>query len=265
MTFNDTKTVITPEQVAITFRLAGIGTRFAAMLVDTLAQAAVLAALVGLLLWLLPGIGDLFQFVEAGSPWLIAIVIIAAFSVLWGYFIFFETIWSGRTPGKSLAGIRVICDTGHPIDFRAALLRNICRYVDFLPAGYGVGALVMFFSGDSKRLGDYVAGTVVVVDTQKMTPQSLPTNIPTEIHYHLLGDAKLLKLHTITREQLAVIDRFLTRRETLLGNARMELAQTIATPLLNLLELPLPSEEYPYEQFLEEVLAACRSRERNRA
>src|SRR5208283_2304321 len=118
MSIDDTKTVITPEQVAITYRLAGIGTRFAAMLVDTLAQVAlglVVVLIVGLLDWFSP-IDWMSRVGASGAPWLMALLVIAAFGVVWGYFIFFETLWSGRTPGKKMAGLRVVRDSGHPVD-----------------------------------------------------------------------------------------------------------------------------------------------------
>jgi hypothetical protein len=150
-------------------------------------------------------------------------------------------------------------DGGFPIDFQAAFLRNICRYVDFLPAGYGFGAFVMFLSKDSKRFGDYVAGTIVVVDSPRVrrTPQDGPDE---RVEYRLVGDPSLLNLRAVTRDQFAVVDQFLNRRKTLLAEARAELAQKIAAPLMELLEIPVASEEYPYEDFLEELAAALRAR-----
>jgi uncharacterized RDD family membrane protein YckC len=255
MAFDDTKTIITPEQVAITYRLAGIATRFAAMLADSLAQAAV-----GLLLFLLvPLIGGLPRLARESSPWLIALLVMAVFAVIWGYFIFWEAVWSGRTPGKKLAGIRVVRDSGHPVDFRAVFLRNICRYVDFLPAAYGVGATAMFFSKDSKRLGDYVAGTVVIVDAQAPAPSRGPQPAA-PIQYRVLGDPSLLDLSAISREQLAMVDRYLERRETLVGGNRSELARTVGAPLVTAIGLPPPSDSFDYEAFLEEVADLFRRR-----
>jgi uncharacterized RDD family membrane protein YckC len=258
MTLDDTKTVITPEQVAITYRLAGIATRFAAVLVDTLAQGVMVIALVGLLLWLFPAVAGSADVVETSSRWIIALLVMGGFAVLWGYFIFFETVWSGRTPGKKLAGIRVVRDSGHPIDFRAAFLRNVCRYVDFLPAAYGVGATVMFFSRDSKRLGDYVAGTVVVVDAAGKLRTAAPA-AQDRPEFRLLGDPSLLNLGAVSREQMAVVDRFLERRETLVGDKRSELARAIGEPLLAATGLQGPEGEYPYEEFLEELQSAARA------
>lgn len=254
MTADDTKTVITPEQVAVTFRLAGIGTRFAAVLVDTCLQGLVILVIV-------LGFASLEDLVSAvleqASTWLMAVFFLLLFLALWGYFIFWETVWSGRTPGKRLAGIRVMMDTGHPIDFWAAFLRNICRYVDFLPAAYGVGTLAMFLSKDSKRLGDYVAGTVVVVDApRRPKAQEVPPQERRE--YRLLGDPTVLNLRAIDREQLAVVGRYLQRREELPSGPRAELAREIAEPLMAVLGLA-HTPEYPYEEFLAEVSMACRA------
>ncbi len=254
MSLDDTKTVVTPEQVAVTYRIAGIGTRFAAVLVDTCAQ--VLAGL-ALILAFPPLEAIASSVYEGPSLWLTAVVALLGFLIVWGYFIFWETVWSGRTPGKRLAGIRVMRDGGFPVDFRAAFLRNICRYVDFLPVAYGFGVTVMFFSRESKRLGDYVAGTIVVVDSQRPSPRpEAPGEGQRE--YRLLGDLSLLNIRALTREQLAVVDRFLARREGLLKEPRQDLAQRIAAPLMEALSIEAPSDDYPYESFLEELAAAAR-------
>jgi uncharacterized RDD family membrane protein YckC len=256
MGYDDTKTVVTPEQVAVTYRIAGVGTRFAAILVDSFAQAVLLLVIALLMLPLGLGVWALF---EEAAGWMLAVLIVLVFLIVWGYFIFWETVWSGRTPGKRLTGIRVMRDGGYPIDFRAAFLRNICRYVDFLPAGYGLGALFMFASKDSKRLGDYVAGTIVVVDSRRPARPAQP-EAEEKVEYRLLGDPSLLNLRAITREQFMVIDRFLGRREELLAGPRAELAQQIAAPLMDLVGIPRTGTEYPYEEFLAELAAALRQR-----
>ncbi len=256
MGLRDTKTVVTPEQVAVTYRIAGIGTRFAAILVDTCIQVVV-----GMALLLAAGIGlaATEAALDSASPWLTALLVMLGFLIVWGYFIFWETAWSGRTPGKRLAGIRVLRDGGYPIDFRAAFVRNICRYVDFLPGGYGVGALVMFLSADSKRLGDYVAGTIVVVDSPRPAgPAQADTRRTAE--YQVLGDPSTLNLRAIGKDELAVVDQFLARREGLLADARRKLAREIAARVMSALGMDAPLDDYPYERFLEELVAACRER-----
>jgi len=90
--------------------------------------------------------------------------VLFAFAVSWGYFTLFEVLWKGQTPGKRVAGIRVIKETGRPIDIPSAILRNLLRAVDFLPAMYGIGVTCMVLNRHSRRLGDFVAGTIVVHD-----------------------------------------------------------------------------------------------------
>lgn len=265
MTLDDTRTVITPEQVAVTYRLAGIGTRFAAVLVDTLLHVVLLAGVFAFLALIFPLVGRTLSWLEwEASSWVLAAVILAAFAIFWGYFMFWETVWNGRTPGKKLAGIRVMRDTGHPVDFRASFVRNVLRYVDFLPAGYGVGTVVMFLSRDSKRLGDYAAGTVVVVDAPP-APEAEQPQQDAAGEFALLGDPALLHLRALTRDQLLVVDRFLERREKLPESARATLARQIAEPLMKALGIEASSPDYSYEEFLRELAAACRRRGETRS
>jgi uncharacterized RDD family membrane protein YckC len=265
MTFDDTKTVITPEEVAVTYRLAGIGTRFAAVLVDTFIHVVLLVGLVVALGYIFPLVEETISWLEwEASSWMLAVTLLAAFAVFWGYFMFWETVWNGRTPGKKLAGIRVIRDTGHPVDFRTAFLRNIVRYVDFLPASYGVGTVVMFLSQESKRLGDYVAGTIVVVDAPRLAKPE-QTQERAAGQRSLLGDLALLNLRALNRDQLLVVDRFLERRGNLPEGARAQLARQIAEPLMAALGLEADSPTYSYEEFLEQLAAAYRQRDEMRA
>jgi uncharacterized RDD family membrane protein YckC len=267
MDLNDTKTFTTPEQVAITYSLAGIGTRFAALLVDTLLEGLLLLTLLigfGLVTLGAGEVGDwLFTFWDSVSGWVAAALMLAVFLLLWGYFIFWETVWSGQTPGKRLCGIRVLRDGGFPIDFRAAFIRNVMRFVDALPFCYGAGALTMFISKESKRLGDYAAGTIVVADARRgrlVKEASAAAPAPPTPEYRLLGDPALLNLRALTREQFAVVERYLARRKELAEKVRLDLAQQIATPLFSVIGLEPPAGEYPYDEFLTELAAAYRRR-----
>ena len=263
MSVNDTKSVITPEQVTVTYRLSGLGTRFAAMLVDTFIQVALIVAIT-LAFYLLAGgdssPADVVEWEEEASAWIVALTVVVFFGILWCYFIFWETIWNGRTPGKRAAGIRVMRDGGHPMDFRAAFVRNIARYVDFLPFSYGVGALTVFLSRESKRLGDYAAGTIVVVDSsQTAAAPGLPWS--QELPYTLLRDPTLLNLRAISRERFGVVEQFLSRRVDLPENVRADLAGRIAKPLMVEIGMEVPAaEDYSYETFLVELARAYRSR-----
>jgi len=257
MMFDDTKTVVTPEQVTLTYALAGIGTRFGAIVIDTFVQGVAMGIVVYLLVLLLPNVDweRLSLLGEVAPTWLLATAILASFAILWGYFIFWETIWSGRTPGKRLTGIRVVRDGGYPIDFRAAFARNIARYVDFLPFLYGVGALTIFLSRDSKRLGDFIAGTIVVVDARPLPPGPKAEQPPAS--YRLLGDPSLLNLRALSREQFSVVERYLARSAELPVKVRLELARKIAQPLLPVIGMAAPpGPDYRYDLLLSEIATA---------
>src|SRR5256886_11982156 len=152
----------TPEHVVLELELAGLGSRLAAAVGDA-GVLAVAYLLLGLGIQLLTQTRG-----EAGSPWgtLAAIVLILTlFLLFWGYFLVFEALNDGRTPGKRLMGIRVVMDTGHPLSFSAAAVRNLVRIVDMQPVfTYQVGITFVLFHSQNKRLGDIVAGTVVVRD-----------------------------------------------------------------------------------------------------
>src|SRR5204862_196600 len=149
----------TPEHLVLELELAGVGSRIAAAACDAVLLSVAYMAL---------GIGVATLQTRTAPPgtWstlLAVLVVLAAFLVFWCYFLLFEALNHGRTPGKRLMGIRVVMDTGHPITFAAAAVRNLIRIVDALPFGM-VGLAFVLFHPQNKRLGDIVAGTVVARD-----------------------------------------------------------------------------------------------------
>jgi uncharacterized RDD family membrane protein YckC len=134
------------------------------------------------------------------------------------YFLVFETFWSGRTPGKRMTQIRVIGEDGTGVGWRESLLRNLLRAVDALPVGYLVGALAMIFSPRGQRLGDLVAGTLVVRDRPTHS-----SRVPIEV----VVDPDVEAGFRFTRDELAqvgeierrLIRRTLRRAEELSGRA----------------------------------------------
>jgi len=161
MVTSERLTIDTPEQVVLELPLAGLGSRFLALAIDTVVQAILYSVLI--LILVLSTLLSLFP-VSVGSSWALALAVFVVFCVYWGYFAAFEVAWHGQTPGKRMAGIRVIKDSGRPADVPALVLRNFLRAVDILPGMYGVGSVCMLITRDSRRVGDLVAGTVVVVD-----------------------------------------------------------------------------------------------------
>lgn len=147
--------VLTTEKVPFFYRVAGVGSRFLAWLIDM--------ALVALLLFA----GLVFVTpLEAGRAGAGAAVFsLWLFALLWGYFLLFEWLWDGQTPGKRVLGIRVISREGTGISFLQSAARNVLRVGDGLPlpfVAYGLGAAVAACNREGRRLGDLAAGTLVV-------------------------------------------------------------------------------------------------------
>lgn len=250
MDSHDHLIIDTPEQTSLEFPLAGIGSRFVAMAADTAIQAVV-GGIVFIVLALL-SIPEIKLFGASSTTWVIAVVVIIFFLLNFAYFAFFEAVWNGQTPGKRFAQLRVMKDDGRPISAYDAVARNLLRIVDSLPGFYGVGVLSVFFSKQSKRLGDYVAGTVVVHETalEGVRPfagttvdQSLPA-------FDASG---------ITVEEFRLIETFVQRRDSLDPGLRSSMAAQIAARVGEKLQVKVYG--WPRtENFLEAVLQQCRER-----
>src|SRR5580700_7294469 len=158
--YADKLTIDTPEQTSLEFAIAGIGSRFLAIALDTAIQAAVFAVFV-LALALLSITLPTKRF-GISEQWVIAIFLLLGFFSYYGYFAIFEAIWNGQTPGKRAVRIRVIKESGRPITPSESVARNLMRIVDQLPFFYGIGIASAVLSKQNKRLGDFVAGTIVV-------------------------------------------------------------------------------------------------------
>jgi uncharacterized RDD family membrane protein YckC len=222
-------TIDTPEQIALEFPLAGAGSRFLALAIDSFVQIAVLLvlALVGLIALWFRSLG-----LQSLATWVAAALILLGFFLYYGYFAAFEALWGGQTPGKRVVGLRVISVTGQPITAFDALLRNLLRIVDQMPGIYAVGVLSIFFTSRNQRLGDLVAGTVVV--QEQGLPQGELTSTP--VLATRLGAARL------SIEEVEVIQTFLARRADLPDYLRMHTAGQLAHRIRQRLELPAGSQ-----------------------
>ncbi len=215
--------VRTPESIAFSYDLAGLGSRFLALLVDQTIQIVTLAAiLVGIVL-AASSVGKYVKPIlsqQVAQSIGIAIVITVLFVVLFGYFIVFEALWNGQTPGKKLLGIRVVRDGGYPIDFGASLIRNLIRVGEQLIGYYILAAISALISPENKRLGDLAAGTIVVRDARLAAPRA-PSAREAEPAYASTA--------YLNGEERVLIKRFLERRDALSPSRRKELAAQLAS------------------------------------
>ena len=234
----ETLDIQTPENVAFGYQVAGIGSRFLATLVDTLLILLLQIVVIMVLLLVLSGFDLLGQTMAA---WVFAVLGIVGFMFFWGYYIFFEMLWNGQTPGKRWVGLRVIRADGTPITLSESFIRNLTRLIDFLPAAYGIGIISMFLDKQSRRLGDLAAGTLVVHDRAPISIQSLASRRTANlsIQGHKLIPLEGFPLERLTNDDLALIEDFLLRREQL--THREALANQILNTLHTRLGLPLPA------------------------
>jgi uncharacterized RDD family membrane protein YckC len=217
---NDEIRIETPEAVSFGYEVAGIGSRFMAALVDSFLIVIMQAVVVLVILGVLAATpGDLLsgQF----GVWIVAGLGLLAFALLWGYYLFFEMLWNGQSPGKRWVGLRVIKDTGAPVSLVDSAIRNLVRLVDFLPAYYGVGVIVMFLNDQARRLGDFAAGTLVIRERKDVTLESL-TASPRRSESEALVDS-LPGLENLTSDDYDLIVRFLKRRQGLANRDRLAL------------------------------------------
>ncbi len=141
------------------FAVAGIGSRFVAVLLDHLIVAAILVDEILIFVWIgssLPKGNN--APLDTGSKWIIGIVIFLNFCLIWGYFALFEAYWHGQTPGKRVMKLRTIKNSGRQITFFEALARNLMRLVDYLPSFYLIGVIAMLCNKQNKRLGTWWPG-----------------------------------------------------------------------------------------------------------
>jgi uncharacterized RDD family membrane protein YckC len=217
-TQHDKITIETPEMIPLEFPLAGIGSRFLALALDSLIQFVVgMGGLVLGMLVVLP-----FGLSQHQSNWVIAFGILGYFFLQSGYFTLFECIWNGQTPGKRWFHLRVIKESGQPITAFDSVVRNLMRIVDSLPGFYGVGISSALLSSKCKRLGDYVAGTVVVHE------EPLASHIQGDWTLPSSAPSSQYDVSRLTPEEFQLIETFLMRRGQLVDQVRAQTAHRIA-------------------------------------
>lgn len=241
----ETLRIATPEGVSLEVPLAGVGSRFTALLVDLLLQSLVFAGLI--LVLVLAG---------AGGYAADAIVAVVVFAMLFAYPVAFELGAGGRTPGKRWSNLRVVGDDGSPVTFRASALRNILRLVDILPGLYLVGTVAIFVTRNNQRLGDLAAGTLVVREPRTrrvVEPPAPPISEEVEPEELPAWDVSGLR-----DPELVALRRFLERRDALEDVPRSLLARDLADRLRP--SVGGVGGDLPPERFLELIASLRRIR-----
>ncbi|NQV24981.1 MAG: RDD family protein [Rhodopirellula sp.] len=241
----DTRTEIeTPENVTLTFQLAGPGSRMGAYLIDFVLRLIIGWVMIFILTSLTPIVGQ-------GAP--IGLMLVGFFLLEWGYGSLFEGLWRGQTPGKKFCGLRVIKDAGYPISFYDAVLRNLLRAADILPIGYGVGLICMSFTARLQRIGDLAAGTMVVRNQQHRFERDTSDFAQLDP----IPASACFRRYAVSERTLDVIEQLLWRRETLPRRRVEELAGILAEPVARQLGYELNGGEAcqnPNIYFLRRVL-----------
>ncbi len=267
----ETLIIETPERVPLAFALASIGNRFLACAVDHLLQilAFLLAAWVFFAIAQISSVGGFF---EAAPRWVYALFILVGFVISTFYFVFFEWVMNGQTPGKRLLKLRVIREDGRPITVWEAAARNLLRIFDMFPMAvvfpfYSIGLIAVFVSPRDQRIGDLFAGTVVIRERESEAPkfeQVFTASATLDSAYRRLGQPAAFKadLSVLTEKEIQVVEAFLRRREDLTEFPRQWMAWRVAMPIMYKLKPDYDLNTFSYEGFLEETLHRYRQTHR---
>jgi uncharacterized RDD family membrane protein YckC len=258
---DDELVIETPERVELHYVLANVGNRFLAAAIDHLIQAVTLV-----LILLVTGALTSWGLFDGLDTWAAALAVLAIFGTYWGYFVLFETLWNGQTPGKRIMRLRVVREDGRPVRFFEVFVRNLLRItVDFQPyPSYAVGVVAIIFSARSKRVGDFVAGTVVVKERATEAPSLEEIIKISEIEQRRIESAGVAPFKADTRQltdrEVRAVETFLRRRFELVEPGRTALATRIATALSA--KLGIPIEQLKPETVLEEIERQHRAQSR---
>ncbi|MEA2196730.1 MAG: hypothetical protein QOJ25_781 [Solirubrobacteraceae bacterium] len=243
MEYEDRIVIPTPEGVQIDYVLAGLGSRFAAALVDGLLRGVVLAAL-GVVL------------VVIGDPTIAVVVFaIGVFAALFVYDVAFEVWAAGRTPGKRWNALRVVRSGGEPVTLAPSAVRNLLRIVDLPLTLFLGGAIAIIVTKRNQRFGDLAADTIVIREPGG-SAWEVPGMEPAPTY---ATGAPQLDLTGVSAAELAAVRDFLARRAGLTSVARTRVAQTLAEAIAPKVG-GLPPDARTPEWILETIGAAGRSR-----
>lgn len=270
----DQLSIDTPELVSLEYPVAGIGSRAIACLIDYTIQT-VAGMLVIMLLALIAELIPSSPAPAGGSgaksgpsdAWATAIVFLILFVVQWGYFTLFETFWNGRTPGKRLLRLRVMQQNGRSIGFLDALSRNLLRVADGIPGFYLVGLISVFATRRSQRLGDLVAGTIVVHEQKIEAPlwdgngaRHLTAGLTRVFPVQMARSSGIPadKVGRLTEADLELVESFNARKLDLPLETSAALAARLAQQMAAKMQAAVPSD-VSAETFLDSLASDMRS------
>ncbi len=239
----------TPESVELEFILAGVGSRTLALIIDYLIWSTMLILFLTLWGFLL------FQFSwlqsETIRQWFFAIQLLIVFTVYIGYFVCFETLWRGQTPGKRYTKIRVIRSDGRNIGLQQSILRALLRPIDDL---FCLGLLLIIYTPQEKRLGDLVAGTIVIQERQPISTQIFtPSPAAPALATHLLETAQIVALQP---DEFAIIRNYLYRYPSLTPASKIQVSDRLAQRAIEIIRLQNPPPNLDPHLLIEAVYLA---------
>jgi len=262
MNFFNKVTVQTPESVELEFTLAGIGNRAYALLIDYIVLG--LTIVLFWIAWAIFSFGliDVLttQFGNSRNVglWLIAIAILLNFFIYMGYFVFFEVLWQGQTPGKRYAKIRVIRDDGRRVGIQQATLRTLLRPID---ETLFIGALLIMLGRQEKRLGDWAAGTIVIQEEYLVAATTFPISQQAQDLATQLPE--IANLSQLLPDDFAGIREFLQRRQGMTSQAKADLSLQLARQIKTIISLEKLPAPFTSEVFLEAVYIAYQASTNN--
>ena len=271
----ETLIIETPERVPLEFALASIGNRFLAVAIDHFIQYFTII----LVAWFFLSIAGFTSSDVADTPeklltempkWTIAILILVIFLIFSGYFILFEWLWNGQTPGKRLLKLRVIREDGRPVTLWEAIARNLLRICDAVPGFvlpvYSIGLIVIFMSSRDQRVGDIFAGTVVIRERSEEAPtfaETFSNPVRDAAFTRVQKKAEIeVNVASLSEKEVEVVESFLRRRWDLTERQRLWMAWRIALPIMYKLKPAYNLESFTYEGFLEEILHRFHTKQR---
>jgi uncharacterized RDD family membrane protein YckC len=248
----------TPESVELEFTLAGIGNRAWALLLDYHVLALIWLLFFMILVVVSIQLADFWTYIFGSQVgvWLLAIVFLGTATIYGSYFVFFETLWEGQTPGKRVAKIRVVRDDGRPIGLQQATLRALLRPLDDI---LFIGAFLIMFSRREKRLGDLAAGTIVIQNQIAHTSATLTISEPAKTVCQQL--LPIAEFSAMLPDDFAIIREYLLRRATMTSKARTAVTSQLTKDIKEIIKLEKVPEGITPDVFLEAIYLAYQERE----